>query len=99
MSGHWRSASARVGEPVLPSHPDVAVWRPATVDDIDLIHEMLLAADRVDHPTWVTPRDEIEEIFEASSYDPPRDTLLGLDADGRASRSAWSSSTRRAMCT
>ena len=71
-----------VGEPVLPSHPDVAVWRPATADDIDLIHVMLLAADRVDHPTWVTPRDEIEEIFEASSYDPPRDTLLGLDADG-----------------
>ena len=72
-----------VGEPVLPSHPDVAVWRPATADDIDLIHVMLLAADRVDHPTWVTPRDEIEEIFESSSYDPTRDTLIGIDADGR----------------
>ena len=73
-----------VGEPVPPTHPDVATWRPATADDLGLIHEMVLAADRVDHPTWVTPLDELEEIFDSSSYDPPRDTLLGLDADGRA---------------
>jgi mycothiol synthase len=82
-----RTLAERIGpvdEPVRPSHPDVAIWRPATADDIDLIHVMTLAADRVDHPAWVTPRDEIEEIFEASSYDPLHDTLLGLDADGRA---------------
>ena len=80
-----RTLAQRIGtvsEPVAPSHPDVAVWRPATADDIDLIHVMLLAADHVDHPTWVTPRDEIEEIFEASSYDPPRDTMLGIGPDG-----------------
>lgn len=70
--------------PVPPSHVDVAIWRPATSDDIDLVHALVLAADRVDHPTFVTPRDEIEEIFEASSYDVPRDTLLGLDAAGTA---------------
>ena len=70
--------------PVLPTHPDVALWRPAAVTDVDVILEMILASDRVDHPTYVTPRDEIEEIFEASFYDADRDTLLGLDADGRA---------------
>ncbi len=82
-----KTLAERIGppdEPVAPMHPDVSTWRAATPDDVDVILEMVLAADRVDHPTWVTPRDEIEEIFEASSYDPERDTLLGLDADGRA---------------
>jgi mycothiol synthase len=73
-----------VGQPSRPTHPDVATWRPATRDDLEQIHEMVLAADRVDHPTWVTTLDEIEEIFDSSSYDPPQDTLLGLDEDGRA---------------
>ena len=73
-----------VPEPVPPRHPDVARWRPATAADIDTILALELAADRVDHPTYVTPRDEIEDIFESPFYDPPRDTLLGLDAQGRA---------------
>ena len=73
-----------VGEPVPPMHPDVATWRcrddrTTSTRSIDLT----LAADRVDHPTYVTPRDEIEEVFESSWYDVARDTLLGFDADGR----------------
>jgi mycothiol synthase len=69
--------------PVLPQHPDVAVWRPATPDDIDAIMEVVQAADRVDHPSWVTPREDIEETFESAWIDPERNTLVGADASGR----------------
>ena len=68
----------------LPTHPDVVTWRRATVDDVDAVTELFRAADRVDHPSWVTPREDIEEIFESSWIDPARDTVVGFDADGRA---------------
>ena len=36
----------RVSEPNAPSCPAVARWRTATPDDIDVIHGVLVAADR-----------------------------------------------------
>lgn len=72
-----------VGEIVPPRHPDVAHWRAATISDVDAVVELLGAADRVDHPSWVTPREDVEETFTSSWIDPARDTLLGIDADGR----------------
>jgi mycothiol synthase len=69
--------------PVLPQHAEVAFWRPATPDDIDAIMEVVQAADRVDHPTWVTPREEIAETFESAWIDPERNTLVGIDSAGR----------------
>ena len=80
-----RSLRERVGPPgtvAEPRHPDVEVWRPATVDDIDAMMDLAGAADRVDHPTWLTPRDEFEELFELSHIDPARDTRLGFHTDG-----------------
>lgn len=66
----------------LPQHPDVAQWRGADASDIDAIFTLQSAADEVDHPTWLTPREEIADVFSLSHNDPTRDLLLGLNAEG-----------------
>lgn len=68
----------------VPAHPDVAEWRSMTLADLDALMPAIQAADAVDHPTWVTPRDDIEDFFEMSSFTPETDSLIGFDADGRA---------------
>ncbi|MFS0712980.1 GNAT family N-acetyltransferase [Microbacterium sp. 2P01SA-2] len=73
-----------MSEPNAPSCPAVADWRTATPDDIDVIHSVLAAADRVDHPTWTTPREDVAETFELSHVDHARDTMIAFDADGEA---------------
>jgi ribosomal protein S18 acetylase RimI-like enzyme len=75
-------APARSTPPETPSHPDILSWRTATRDDIDAMHEVQAAADAVDHPTWITPREDIVDTFELSHIDHARDTLLGFAADG-----------------
>ncbi|MFS0868207.1 GNAT family N-acetyltransferase [Microbacterium sp. 179-B 1A2 NHS] len=75
----------RVGRPVepqLPTQPAGVTWRPATPDDIDGIHAVFVAADAVDHPTWITPRQDIADIFELSHVDIARDTLVAVSPDG-----------------
>lgn len=67
--------------PTIPQHPEVS-FRPATEADIDAIHAAVAAADRVDHPSWVTPREDIADMFELSHVDPERDTLLAVLPDG-----------------
>ncbi|MET0735982.1 MAG: GNAT family N-acetyltransferase [Microbacterium sp.] len=71
------------GGPALPQHPDIATWQSATIADLDDVMDLVHAADRVDHPSWVTPREDVEQTFESSWVDLPRDTLLGRAADGR----------------
>lgn len=63
-------------------HPDVAQWRHPTTADIDAIHSLVAAADRVDHPTWTTTREEIADEFALSHLAPARDMLLATAADG-----------------
>lgn len=70
--------------PALPQHDAIALWRTATVDDIDAIHGIHAAADAVDHPTWVTPREEVADTFELSHIDHTRDTVIGFADDGTA---------------
>ncbi|OYC97838.1 GNAT family N-acetyltransferase [Microbacterium sp. Yaish 1] len=74
----------RVSEPNAPSCPAVAHWRTATANDIDVIHGVLAAADRVDHPTWTTPREEVAETFDLSHIDHTRDTMIAFEAGGDA---------------
>lgn len=77
--------AARVGAPValpVPQHPDVATWRGATAADIDAMHAVSAAADKVDHPTWTTPREDIADTFELVEIDHATDTLLALGHDG-----------------
>lgn len=71
-----------VAAPPVPTHPEVAVWRSASQADIDGIHQATVAADRVDHPTWTTPREEVADQFALSHLDPTRDTMVAVAADG-----------------
>jgi mycothiol synthase len=43
----------------------------------------------VDHPTWVTPREEIADVFELSHVDPARDILLAIAPDGSVAAMGW----------
>lgn len=65
-----------------PRHPDVAVWRTATEADIDGMHAVHAAADAVDHPTWITPREDIADTFDLPHIDHTRDTIVAVDAGG-----------------
>lgn len=55
-------------------------WRPAELDDVDGILALAHAADRLDHPKFLTSRDEIVDDLEASFVDRARDTTLAVDA-------------------
>ena len=76
------------GPPVVPRHPDV-VFRPATADDVDALHTAIVASDRHDHPTWVTPREEVADMFELSHVDPARDLLVAVTPDGAIVAMGW----------
>ncbi len=67
--------------PVPASSPDL-VWRPATEADVDAVLECARAMDSVDHPHFVTTREEIEEDLGHSYVSLERDSLLAVDPDG-----------------
>ena len=57
-------------------------WCPATVVDIDAIFDCARAIDVVEHPYYVTSREEIEEDLGHSYVDLEHDSLVALDPDG-----------------
>lgn len=65
-----------------PQHPAVAEWRPITKDDVDAVHAVLRASDAVDHPNYLTTREEVEDELGFSFVDLERDTLLAIGHDG-----------------
>lgn len=69
--------------PVLPASGGELSWRAATLDDSDAIFDCLRAIEAVDHPNFVTPRQEFEEQLTRSYVDLARDSLLAIDEDGR----------------
>ena len=73
---------ARAQLPV-PEHADVALWRPATAEDIDTIWQLEKEIGRADHPNYVLEREKVGEAFEFSFVDAETDPLVGLDTDGR----------------
>lgn len=80
----------RVSPPgALPSlaHPDVAAWRPVGDDDLDLIVALEAAMAAADHPEYAVPRDELADDLGMSFVDRERDSIVALDAEGRAA--AW----------
>jgi len=66
----------------IPSHPDVAAWRPATAADVDGIWRLAQVMDEADHPNYLATRDETAEEFGFSHFHPELDSLVGLDAEG-----------------
>ncbi len=82
-----KTLAERIGPapaPMLPTHPAIAGWRTATADDIDAIHAVQAAADAIDHPTWITPREDIADAFDLSYIDHGRDTLIAFAPGGEA---------------
>lgn len=78
--------SRRIQAPELPvvTHPALPVVRPATLDDLDALVTLTHAAEAVDHPSWASPREEVEDLLVGPLIDAAVDTLIGFDADGRA---------------
>lgn len=70
--------------PAVPAlnHPDVAEWRPATVDDVDAITATQKAMDAADHPDWTTPREDVEDELTIPEVELGADSLVALDAEG-----------------
>ncbi|WP_233265501.1 GNAT family N-acetyltransferase [Leifsonia sp. AG29] len=66
----------------VPSHPLIREWRAATLGDVDDVHELYQAMDAVDHPNYLTTRDEVEEQLGFTFIDLERDTLLAITHDG-----------------
>lgn len=65
-----------------PRHPLVAQWRPITTGDVDAVLAVLRASDAVDHPNYLTTREEVEDELGYSFVDLERDTLLAIGHDG-----------------
>lgn len=85
MESHRAPLSRRIDAPrelPLPNHPDVVLWRPATREDIDPILATQILSDRLDHPEWATPREDLEDDFRAAHIDMVTDSLVGFDVDG-----------------
>lgn len=57
-------------------------WRALTLDDAPALLRLVAAGEEHDQHPFRTSLEEIEEIFEGEWRDLPRDTLVGLDADG-----------------
>lgn len=66
----------------VPANADGITWRAATEHDLDALHELEREVAPVDHPHYVTSREEFQDDFEASFFDPQLDSLLAVDAHG-----------------
>lgn len=66
----------------VPQHPLVAEWRPITPSDLDAVLAVLRAADAVDHPNYLTTREELDDELGFSFMDLERDSLLAVGHDG-----------------
>jgi ribosomal protein S18 acetylase RimI-like enzyme len=76
--------SARVTAPddAIPASGNRIVWRPATLADLDAIMDCEHAMNAVDHPHYLTNREEVEEEFSHSWVDLERDSAVALDESG-----------------
>lgn len=67
----------------VPASTDEITWRPTTAHDIDALLDCSRAIDAVDHPHFLTTREEIEEELGHSYVSLPTDSLLAVTRDGQ----------------
>lgn len=67
----------------VPRHPLISRWRAATPEDVDAVWAVVTAMDALDHPNYLTTREEVAEELGYSFVDLERDTLLAETEDGR----------------
>ncbi|MDE0545347.1 GNAT family N-acetyltransferase [Microbacterium sp. C7(2022)] len=82
LSERVRAALGELRPLQHPEHSDVAQWRAPTPADIDAMLEVQVAADRVDHPSWTTPREDIADTFELAEFDHAHNSLIGFSSEG-----------------
>ncbi|MFK4729899.1 GNAT family N-acetyltransferase [Agromyces mediolanus] len=66
------------------AHPDVAEWRAIGETELDAVAELERAIAEADHPEYSTTRDDLADELGMSFVDRERDSLVALDAAGRA---------------
>ena len=66
----------------IPASGNGITWRPAGIDDLDAIMVCERAMNAVDHPHYVSNREELEEDFTRSWVDMATDSLLALTDSG-----------------
>jgi mycothiol synthase len=66
----------------VPASTAELTWRPASTADVDAILDCVRSADAVDHPHFVTTREEIEEELGHSYVSLEHDSLLAVDESG-----------------
>lgn len=54
-----------------------------TPEDTDAVHEIMQAMDAIEHPNYLTTREEVVEELGYSFLDLEHDTVLGLTVEGR----------------
>ena len=67
----------------IPNTTEELDWRRATAADVDVILDAMRAVDAVDHPHFVTTREEVEDDLGHSYVDLEQDSLLAVDRVGR----------------
>jgi mycothiol synthase len=90
VTDEQRPLSDRVHAPSeirLPDGAEGIRWRPLTLDDAELVTDLLERVSRRDHPTWSESVEEVREELEHSWVDPSRDGLIALD--GSRTAVAW----------
>ena len=70
--------------PVLPGPETGLRWRSIDTEDVDAWYALIRRMAEADKPGWVEARADLEQALEATSGDPARDTLIGLDKGGKA---------------
>jgi ribosomal protein S18 acetylase RimI-like enzyme len=66
----------------LPIHPDIASWRPLTLEDGPALARLHAAADALDHPEWTMSESELQARLARTSLDLARDTIAGVTDAG-----------------
>jgi len=73
--------------------PEGLTQRPATIDDIDVLLE-LIGSEEHDEGEVVTDREDIEMGFDRAGHDPARDSVLVADGARPAARASGGRSSR-----
>ncbi|MBP3044315.1 GNAT family N-acetyltransferase [Arthrobacter jiangjiafuii] len=68
--------------PEIPGPATGLRWRAISAEDVDAWLELVRRIAAVDKPGYVQQRADLEHVLAASSDNPARDTLLGLDRNG-----------------
>jgi ribosomal protein S18 acetylase RimI-like enzyme len=69
----------------LPMPPELPgyVWRPARIEDVSALHQMLLAADEVDDTDMTDTLADMQTQFDDPWSNPLTDSLIALTPDGQ----------------